>query len=145
VIALAFARYLGAAGLVTLDESGPAGDCFIGELPAAPDEAVAVLPTGGLPTRAKASLGYDEPTLQLLVRGVPGDPVGPHERAAAIYGAAQGLRQVTLDAGGEHEARLIDCSSPQTAPVPVGADENGRHRYSVNLALHVRALTPHRK
>jgi len=93
---------------------------------------------------AGATNGYDEPTVQLLVRGAPGDPVAPQLRAAVLYGALQGLRYVTLDPAGPDETELTLCSSLQPAPAAVGPDAKGRYRYSLNLALHVRALTEHR-
>jgi hypothetical protein len=143
MISRALARHLTARGLVHYSEAA-GGDCFIEHLPDAPDEAVQLLSTGGNPVPASSTSGYDEPTVQLLVRGAPGDPVGPQLRAVTLYGALQGLRYVTLDPGGPDEAELTLCSSLQTAPAAVGADAKGRYRFSLNLALHVRALTEHR-
>ena len=143
MISRALAKWLDARSLLTYRE-GPGGDCFLEHLPDAPDEAVQVLSTGGNPVPAAATSGYDEPTVQLLVRGEPGDPIGPQLRAATLYGALQGLRYVVLDEGGSDEVHLTLCSSIQTAPAAVGADEKGRYRYSLNFALHVRALTEHR-
>jgi hypothetical protein len=51
---------------------------------------------------------------------------------------------VTLDEGGEDEVFLIVATSLQTAPASAGTDERGRYRFTLNLALHVRALTEHR-
>lgn len=143
MISRALAKHLTARGLARYSE-GAGGDCFLEHLPDAPDEAVQLLSTGGNPVPASATNGYDEPTVQVLLRGAPGDPVGPHLRAAALYGALQGLRYVSLDPGGPDEAELILCSSLQSAPAAVGVDAKGRYRFSLNLALHVRALTEHR-
>ena len=49
-----------------------------------------------------------------------------------------------LVAGGDDEVRLCSCSSLQTAPFNLGRDEKGRYRFTLNFALHVRALTEHR-
>ena len=82
--------------------------------------------------------------MQLLFRGAPGDPAAPLQWALRVYGALQGLRYVTLDGGGEDEVFLVCATSLQTSPANAGADAKGRYRYSLNLALHVRALTMHR-
>ncbi len=143
MISRAFAKHMDAAGLVVYRPAA-GGDCFLEHLPDAPDEAVAVYSTGGNPLPAAATQGYDEPTLQLLVRGAPEDPESPKARADGLYAALQGLRYVWLDEGGVDAVFLVACSSPQTAPVGIGTDERGRQRYSLNFALHVRALTGHR-
>ena len=143
MIACALAKQLASQGLVTYSEAA-GGDCFLEHLPDAPDAAVMVRSTGGNPLAAQATWGYDEPTLQLLVRGAPNDPTTPLERTQALYGTLQGLRYATLDSGGPDEVFLIVCTSLQTAPAGVGPDEKSRYRYSLNLALHVRSLTAHR-
>jgi len=144
VIARALAKYLDAAGLVTYDATGTTGNVFLEHLPDAPDEALMVLSTGGNPLGPAATYGWDEPTVQVMVRGVPEDPETPQAAAQAIYDELQGLRYVTLDAGGDDEVRLCSCSSLQTAPFNLGRDEKGRYRFTLNFALHVRALTEHR-
>ena len=143
MISRALAKWLDAHALASYRE-GAGGDCFLEHLPDAPDEAVQILSTGGNPLPAAATWGYDEPTLQLMLRGAPGDPERPLARAWSTYAALQGLRYVTLDEGGEDEVFLILCSFAQTAPVNIGADQKGRYRYTLNAALHVRALTEHR-
>lgn len=143
MIARALARWLTAEALATYSEDA-GGDCFLEHLPDAPDEALMLLSTGGNPLPASDTFGYDEPTLQLLVRGAPNDATGPAERALALYGALQGLRYTTLDAGGPDEVRLTEARSTQTAPVAIGTDEKDRYRFTLNFAFHVRALTAHR-
>ena len=143
MISRALAKYLDTAELVTYS-TADGGDCFIEHLPDDPDAAVMILSTGGNPTPAAATWGYDEPTVQFMVRGAPNDPVTPQERAASLYDALQGLRYTVLDEGGDDEASLIVCESPQTAPVNIGVDHRTRYRYTLNFALHVRALTAHR-
>ena len=143
MISRALAKYLTDAGLVTYSAT-TGGDCFLEHLPDTPDAAVMILSTGGNLTPAAATWGYDEPTVQLMVRGAPNDPMTPQARAVALYGELQGLRYVTLDAGGDDEVFVIVCESPQTAPVNIGTDLKNRYRYTLNFALHVRALTAHR-
>lgn len=143
MIACALAKWLTAEALVAYTEEA-GGDCFLEHLPDSPDAAIMLLSTGGNPLPASDTFGYDEPTVQLMVRGAPLDPLGPAERALSLYDALQGLRYVTLDAGGEDEVRLIEARSSQTAPVALGSDEKDRYRFSLNFAFHVRALTQHR-
>ena len=143
MITRALAKYLDAAGLVSYEPAG-LGDCFLEHLPDTPDAAVMLLSTGGNPLGAATTYGWDEPTVQVMVRGVAEDPETPQAAAQALYDALQGLRYVTLDAGGDDEVRLCSCSSLQTAPFNLGRDEKGRYRFTLNFALHVRALTEHR-
>ena len=144
MISRALAKYLHVAGLLTYDPTGPDGNAFLEHMPAAPDAVVMLLSTGGNPTPAAATWGYDEPTLQLMVRGVPNDPATPQEWAKTLYGTLQGLRYTTLDPGGEDEVFLVVASLTQTARLNIGPDERGRYRYTLNVALHVRAQTVHR-
>ena len=144
MIARALAKYLDTANLVTYEADAAGGDCFLEHLPDSPDEAVMVLSTGGNPLGPAATYGWDEPTVQLMVRGAPDDPETPAAAAQELYDALQGLRYVTLDPGGADEVRLCVCSSPQTAPFNLGRDEKGRYRFTLNFALHVRRETEHR-
>lgn len=144
MIAVALAKYLHAQGLLIYEPSRASGDAFIAQLPSSPDAAVAIVPYGGTPLPERGSLPWDEPTLQLLIRGVPDDPIGPHTLARRLYEALQGLHDVTLDEGGADEVYLAMARCLQTDPVHIGSDENRRHRYVVNLACHVRAQTTHR-
>lgn len=144
MISVALAKYLDAIGLVIYEPLETGGDAFPEHLPDEPDEAVMLLSTGGNSTPAAATWGYDEPTLQLMVRGAPNDPTTPQTRAVALYGALQGLRYTLLDEGGDDEVFVIVCSTFQTGPYNIGTDEKGRYRYTLNVALYVRALTTHR-
>jgi hypothetical protein len=143
VIARALAKWLDDAGLVTYSATS-GGDCFLEHLPDSPDAAVMVLSTGGNPLGAAATYGWDEPTVQLMVRGAADDPTTPAASAQALYDALQGLRYVTLDEGGDDEVRLCSCTSLQTAPFNLGRDEKDRYRFTLNFALHVRRPTEHR-
>lgn len=145
MIAVALAKYLDAQGLLTYEPSRGEGDCFIAQLPSDPDAAVMIMPYGANPLPEAGSLGWDEPTLQLMVRGAPDDPITPHATARALYDALQGLRYTMLDAGGDDEVFLVSAKCNQTSPVHIDRDENRRHRYAVNVALHVRAATTHRE
>jgi len=143
MIAAALAHYLDSLDLVDYQEDGD-GDCFIHRMPPEPDEAVMVTAYGANPVEGSTALGYDEPTVQVRVRGTT-DPRNGEARAQAIYGALQGLCHVTMAEGTDDELRVISCRSPQTGPAYMGADQAGRHEYAVNTALHVRAQTQHRE
>jgi hypothetical protein len=142
-VALAFCRDASAEGLVTFDEVGTGGNCFLEDLPQQPATAVAVSNTGGNYLTDGRALGYDEPTIQVLVRGSK-DPRTGQALAQGLYDHYHGLHNVTLDPEGE-AVRVIDCGSLQSAPFHLGKDENGRHLYTLNLALHVRNATPNRE
>lgn len=142
MITRALALWLDNVGLGAFVEGAVGGDLFVEHLPAVPDEAVMLLSTGGYPT--SPVIGYDNPTLQVMVRGAANDPVTPLRRAEALYGEIQGLRHVTLDSGGGDEARLIRAVSLQTGPVNIGTDDKGRYRFTFNYDLYVRSVTTHR-
>jgi hypothetical protein len=141
MIAVAVAKHLGSLGLVTFDETGVTGDCFIGTMPSGPNEAVALTPSGGNPTSSHH--GYDEPVLQVRVRGTT-DPRVPYLRARRIYEALVGLHAVTLDFGGDDEVYVVRTVAQQSDPASIGVDDVGRHEYVLNFAFYVRALTAHR-
>lgn len=143
MIAAALAIYLSSLGIVDYQEE-EGGDCFIHRLPAAPDEAVMVTAYGANPLQHSATLGYDEPTVQVHVRGTT-DPRTAETRAQEVYDELQGLSHVTMASGSEHEARVISCRCLQTGPVYLGVDEARRHEFVVNTALHIRNQTAHRE
>jgi hypothetical protein len=144
VIAAAVAHYMHSLGLVDLREDA-GGDCFVQrQLPPDPDEAVSVTAYGANPVEGDWMLGYDEPTVQVHIRGTD-DPRTAESRAGAVYAAWQGLAHTTLAADTDDEVRLILATCQQTGPVYLGTDDLGRHEFVVNLALHVRAQTAHRE
>lgn len=138
MIATAIAQYLAEAGILTYESDEPGGDVFIDtELPDVPGDAVQIISRGGLPEDVK--LGYDAPQVQIIVRG-GADAREPHTRARAIYAALHGLHATALPDG----TWVVGCAADQSEPVWLGPDQNGRHRYSLNFTLDVRALSTHR-
>lgn len=121
--------------LLKFDATGVTGDTFSDHMPSSPDDAVYITTHGG--PEASDKLGYDEPNLQLIVRGVVSDPRAARARAQAIYNTLHGLGPVTLSDG----TRLISCVGAQSGPVPIGADEPGRYEFSLNFRTEIRALT----
>lgn len=142
MLAVAVAKYLHATGVVVFDETGTTGDAFIGKLPSTPDDAVALTPSGGLPTNSHH--GYDEPTLQIRARSGAYDPRPAYLRLRQIYDALVGLHAVTLDFGGDDEVYVVRTVALQSDPAPIGPDENDRPEYVLNFAFRIRSLTTHR-
>ena len=140
---VALARYLDEQGIGEYDELGAGGDIFYAEMPAAPDKAVMVMPTGGLPLQASGTLPYDAPTVQIMIRGERGQHVTGERLAWRIYDALNGLHRVTLDSGGEDEIYLVGMTVP-IPPVHIGTDSQGRSRWSINPSARVKRPSVHR-
>lgn len=139
MITTALARELDARDLVDYQPNAGGGDVFVEEdLPPDPVDAVGLMSFGGAPADVK--LGYDMPNVQVIVRG-GADARVPFARAQAIYDALHGLHAHTLPDG----TYVIGCAADQSAPVRLGPDESGRHRFSLNFAFDVRAVTSHRE
>jgi hypothetical protein len=137
MITTAIARELAKRDLVTYSEDG--GDVFVEEdLPPDPQDAVRIQSAGGPP--ASMTHGYDTPSFQIIVRG-GSDAREPHARAMDIYDALHGLRYHELPDG----TFLVWCAADQSAPVPLGRDENRRHQFSLNFTAEVRAASQHRQ
>ncbi|MFJ5143310.1 minor capsid protein [Streptomyces sp. NPDC088707] len=132
------ARYLNERGLVTYDPDGMAGDCFIEQMPSAPDEAV-VLTVYDDRSEPDSLLAYDEPRVQVRVRGTL-DPRVSRRRCRAIRSALHGLGPVTLPDGTE----LILSVCLQGDAAHMGADENRRHEHVANFRTEIHSPTAHR-
>ncbi|WP_151480624.1 minor capsid protein [Streptomyces albicerus] len=131
------ARHLEGKALLTYDPDGTAGDCALEHMPSGPDEVVVLTLYGGPEPDGK--LGYDEPNLQVKVRGTA-DPQVSRDRCKAIYDELHGLGPVTLPDG----TQLLSCFAIQARPASLGVDANGRHEHVVNYRLYVRSITTHR-
>lgn len=132
------ARHLQDKTLVEYDPVGTSGDCFIESMPSAPDEAVAltIYDDGGEPD---SKLGYDEPHVQVRVRGTA-DPRVSRRRCADIRSELHGLGPLTFPDGTE----LILSVALQNAPAALGVDETGRHEHVANFRMEIRNVTVHR-
>lgn len=131
------AQYLAARGHGTYDEAGVTGDMFIEQMPSTPDECVVLTVYGG--SESDSLLGYDEPRLQVRVRGTT-DPRVSRNRCQAIRGELHGLGPVVLPDG----THLILSVALQAAPEPLGADSNRRHEHVCNFRMEIRSVTAHR-
>lgn len=133
------AQYLHNQGIVMFDETGVSGDCFISVLPSSPDSVVAIFPSGGDGSDVK--LGYDSPTVQVIVRGTQ-DPRPTLSRAQDIYNALHGFHSDSFIVNGLY---VVSCQGIQSGPTHIGRDENGRHENSLNFELEIRNQSTHRE
>ena len=99
----------------------------VGEVPALPGPAVILTPYEG--PEPDSRNGWEFPRLQVRVRA--SDALA----AAAIHGEVfrvlQALSGMTLHSG----AYLQDCYALQSAPIPIGNDDNGRWHSTVNYQI----------
>ncbi|MCP2261084.1 hypothetical protein LX15_004804 [Streptoalloteichus tenebrarius] len=117
----------------------PGGDVFLAVLPQAPDSAVAVARYGG--GEADSLLGWDEPRIQVRVRGPARDARVAEARAQAVYDALHGLGPRAL-VGGTWLQLVVGVTS---GPAYIGRDQAGRHEYTVNLRLEIRNRSVNRR
>jgi hypothetical protein len=111
------AQYLDAQeAAVTWDEEGTTGNVFLETLPPLPDVAVMLELDGG------PSMPYEMQGVQLTVRG-------DGALAQRLYNLLEEMDGVTLADG----TYVVGCIPVQGAPVHIGADESGRHEYTINL------------
>ncbi|MCO7196896.1 minor capsid protein [Pseudonocardia sp. McavD-2-B] len=127
-----FAELLDELGVATYDPAGVGGNVFVLGLPADPDLAVRVATYAGVESDSKH--GYDEPNVQVWVRGPRGNPVAAERLAQRVYLACHGLRPRTLPGG----TPVLSCIGNQAGPIYVGPDEHGRHELSVNFRVELR-------
>lgn len=139
-LAMAIGDGLGGAdtGVVGLEWSSAAGgNVFEEQTPSSPDTAVGVFSSGG--SEADSKLEYDAPHVQLIVRG-DSDPETGKALWYLIYDYLHAKRYVTLPDG----TYLVYILVVQSSPVPIGTDESGRYRYSMNLRCEVVNATSQR-
>lgn len=132
------AQHLTARGIVVYDPDGTTGNCFLESLPSRPGTAV-VLTIYDAAIEADSKLGYDEPRMQVRVRGGP-DPSVSRLLCKAIRDELHGLGPVTLPDG----TLLILSIALQAAPASLGVNTNGEHEHIVNLRMEIRDVTTHR-
>lgn len=132
------AQHLNGHGLVTYDPAGVTGDLFIESLPSRPGLAVA-LTIYDVQNESDSKLGYDEPRVQVRVRGDK-DPRTSRQVCANIRSELHGLGPITLPDGTE----LILAVSLQQAPASMGVDTQGRHEHVCNFRMEHRSVTTHR-
>lgn len=140
MFASAIGHYLDSLGLVTYGRAG--NDFYLEDLPDKPVAAVAAFTRpGGAET--DGGHGYDEPAVQLLVRGdhtspqTPGRARSGYQRARAIRDALHGLSSVTLAPGTEDEVYVVQLLATASEPTNIGDDPDNRPRWSVTFRAEV--------
>ena len=132
------ARHLASKGLATYDATGTSGDLFIESMPSVPGLAI-VLTVYDDGRESDSGIGYDEPRMQVRVRG-DADPRTSRQVCAAIRSELHGLGPITLPDG----TYLHLSVALQNAPASMGVDESGRHEHVCNFRMGHRSVTAHR-
>lgn len=132
------AQHLTQRGIVVYDPDGTTGNCFLESMPSRPGTAV-VLTIYDAAIESDSKLGYDEPRMQVRVRGGP-DPSVSRLLCKAIRDELHGLGPVTLPDG----TLLILSIALQAAPASLGVNTNGEHEHVCNFRMEIRNVTAHR-
>ena len=106
-------------------------------MPQSPDQAVSLTVAGG--TEADSALPYDEPLIQIRVRGTQ-DPRVSRDRCASIRSALHGLSDMTLPDG----TYLVLAVAVQAAPQSMGKDDLNRHEHVIDLRCEILNATDNR-
>lgn len=125
------AKYLDNQGIGTFDEISSSGDIFIMTIPSSPDDCICLYTRGG--GIADGKLGYDLPSIQILVRGV--EVISTQQKAQDIYNKLQGFHAQSFVTNGIH---VVNCISLQSAPNFIGTDGNRRFEFSMNFTLEIK-------
>lgn len=139
----AIAKHLDTLGIVSYSDTAVRGtNCFVQHMPDEPDAAVAIMATGG--NALGSRLAYDEPNVQILVRGAAHDHATPYGTARSIFSALHCLDLTVLDVGGVDEVFVQSITALQSDPIPLGVDANERQEWSLNFACSTKSPTAHR-
>jgi Bacteriophage minor capsid protein len=125
--------------LGTYDPEGGGGDIFLAAMPDSPDLAIALNRQPG--AESDALFSYDEPVVQVRIRGLSADPVAGETLAEAVYSALHGLGSRSL-AGGSW---LVLSIGTQGGPIYGGRDASGRDEWIVNLRMEIHRATANRR
>jgi hypothetical protein len=137
VLSKALALHLASLDLVRYDETGPTGApaCFVENMPDTPDLAACIYSRNGFPGTDLS--GYEKPELQAVVRGALGPAEPAQVLAERIRRALRDTARVTWAPGTAHASPIFTCDVNEPRPVPLGADQKGRLRWSVSFQLHL--------
>lgn len=147
MIEAAVAAHITTADLgLTYDPDGPDGNMSIEAMASTPDLFCSVISWGANPIEGGSTLhGYDEPTVQIAVRGPQHRARDAHDVAQAVWDLLVGLTSTTLAAGTDDETYVVLVKADQSAPFRLGPpDENHRTTYAMNFAFHIRNTTLNR-
>lgn len=118
-------------------EEGPGGNVFVGTVPPRPNRCVTILPSGGF--EADSGLPYDEPTIQVIVRGDE-DARWALSMWDSVYDVVQGLAGTTLP----NDIYVVSMFATQSGPIHIGKDDSGRVQYGMNLTCEIHNPTRER-
>lgn len=110
------------------------GNVFEQDWPNDPDLAVQINSAGGPEPSAKRP--SDERNVQLIFRADPEDASTATDLWQRAFDYLHALRRVALSDG----SILVWVLAQQAEPVRIGADENGRQRFSMNLRCRVQRV-----
>lgn len=122
--------------------SSALANIHMSDLPKEPSSTgidVAVRPTGGY--LADAKFGYDDPTVQILIRGSEDARTG-YNLALEVYQTLQGFHGGSFVVNGIY---IVMCEGLQSEPADLGRDETDRVVYSLNFHLHIKRSSIHRQ
>lgn len=101
----------------------------VGKLPTVPDTALACVDSGGVSPFPSFALNF--PSVQILVRGNPGDYVGAHDKGRAVIDALLGCPPGVVNTDQwEGITQIGDLAF-------IGYDEKNRPMFSANFSIHV--------
>ena len=102
---------------------------FIGKFPTAPDTVIACVDTGGLAPFPNFALNF--PSVQVMIRGVPGDYISAHDKGRAVIDALLGMGYQVVN--GDKWEGIIEIGDLAF----IGYDEKNRPAFSANFSIHV--------
>ena len=125
-----------------LPPDGPAYDAddwgvIVGPFVGSPARQVSISTYGGRDSDSR--LGWDEPSVQLRVRGASYEHVS-RAMAQRLYDRCHGAGPFDLPDG----TRVQLILGRQSGPTSLGENQAGQHEHTVNLAVSIRNSTEHR-
>lgn len=133
------AQLLNNLSIGVYDTIGTTGDIYLTSAADTPDNAIAVARYGG--AESDSLLGWDEPSVQVRVRGDNVDPRLPERRAQQVYDALHGMASRRLPLG----TWLVLCVGTNGGPAYMGNDLKGRYEFVCNFRLEVRNASINRQ
>lgn len=117
---------------LALDNLGTLGTIKIGSMEASPDVLGAIYEYGGAPTEGLfgvVGVGYENPALQIMFRGIPFDYAGPMEKARIAWAFLAAVQPGTISTGSATYLTI----KPQQSPRSLGRDKNERYEIVCNF------------
>ncbi|MBG0830513.1 hypothetical protein HS041_22385 [Planomonospora sp. ID67723] len=114
------------------------GSIFLTRMPPSPDTCIVLARYGG--SESSLSDDYDEPRIQVRVRGPAADVRTAEVLAERVYDALHGLGSRTLASG----TWLQLAVGIQSGPVFIGQDSSGRPEFVINVRCEVSRTSTNR-